>query len=34
MNTMHSMTPNISYNVAIAALVVGMVFGIVAKVLF
>lgn len=34
MNTMHSVTPNIPYSVAVAVLVIGMTFGIALKVLF
>ncbi len=34
MNTMHSVTPNIPYSVAVTVLVIGMIFGIALKVLF
>ncbi len=34
MNTINRVTPIVSYNVAVAVLVVGMAFGLVAKVLF
>ena len=34
MNTSHFVTPNIQYHVAVAVLIVGMVFGILAKFLF